>query len=62
MKTLDYIHKVEAHKVEAHKGKPCTDDAIDTERLDRVALAELHKLNQKMPVRVFQLNLKESPL
>jgi hypothetical protein len=57
MKTLDYIHKVEAHKV-----RPCTDDAIDTERLDRVALAKLHKLNQKMPVRVFQLNLKESPL
>jgi len=56
MKTLDYIHKVEAHK-----GKPCTDDAIETERLDRVALAELYNLNQKMPVRVFQLNLKESP-
>jgi hypothetical protein len=57
MKTLDYIHKVEAHK-----GRPCTDDAIDTERLDRVALAKLHNLNQKMPVRVFELNLKDSPL
>jgi hypothetical protein len=50
MKTLDYIHKVEAHK-----GKPCTDDAIDTERLDRVAIAKLHKLNAKMPVTVKQL-------
>jgi hypothetical protein len=57
MKTLDYIHKLEAHKV-----RPCTDDAIETERLDRVALAKLHKINAKMPVRVFQLNLKESPL
>jgi len=50
MKTLDYIHKVEAHK-----GKPCTDDAIETERLDRVTIAKLHKLNAKMPVTVKQL-------
>ena len=50
MKTLDYIHKVEAHK-----GKPCIDDAIETERLDRVTLAKLHKLNQTMPVTVKQL-------
>ncbi len=58
MKTLDYIHKVEAHK---GTPKPA-DPSIDTERLDRVALAKLYKLNAKMPVRVFQLNLKESPL
>ena len=58
MKTVDYIHKVEAYR-----GTPKPPDpSIETERLDRVALAKLHKLNQKMPVHVFQLNLKESPL
>jgi hypothetical protein len=51
MKTLDYIHKVEAHK---GTPKPA-DPSIDTERLDRVTLAKLHKLNTKMPVTVKQL-------
>jgi hypothetical protein len=51
MKTLDYIHKVEAHK---GTPKP-VDPSIDTERLDRVTLAKLHKLNAKMPVTVKQL-------
>jgi hypothetical protein len=53
MKTLDYIHKVEAYK-----GKPSHDDAIDTTKADRITLAKLYKLNQKMPVTVTQLNHK----
>ena len=52
MKTLDYIHKVEAYK---GTPKPA-DPSIDTERLDRVTIAELHKLNAKMPVTVTKLN------
>jgi hypothetical protein len=48
MKTLDYIHKVEAYKCTP---KPA-DPSIDTERLDRVTLAKLSRLNAKMPVTV----------
>ena len=51
MKTLDYIHKVEAYK--------CTpklaEASIDTERLERVTIAELSRLNAKMPVTTKQL-------
>lgn len=48
MKTLDYIHKVEAYK---GTPKPA-DPSIDTERLERVTIAELYRLNAKMPVTV----------
>lgn len=51
MKTLDYIHKVEAYKCTP---KPA-DPSIDTDRLERVTIAELFKLNAKMPVTVKQL-------
>jgi hypothetical protein len=48
VKTIDYIHKVEAHK-----GKPPSgNDAIDTDKADRITLAKLYNLNQKMPVTV----------
>ena len=67
MKTLDYIHKVEAYKgtpkpadpsidterLERVKGTPKpADPSIDTERLERVTIAELYRLNAKMPVTV----------
>ncbi len=52
MKTVDYIHKVEAYKCTPKPGDP----SIDTERLDRVTIAELYRLNAKMPVTVKQLN------
>ena len=52
MKTLDYIHKVEAYK---GTPKPA-ETSIDIERLDRVTLAKLYRLNAKMPVTVTQLN------
>ena len=48
MKTLDYIHKVEAYKCTP---KP-VETSIDTERQERVTIAKLHKLNAKMPVTV----------
>lgn len=51
MKTLDYIYKVEAYR---SKPKPA-EASIDTERLERITLAKLHKLNAKMPVTVKQL-------
>lgn len=51
MKTPDYIHKVEAYR---SKPKPA-DPSIDTERRERVTIAELFKLNAKMPVTVKQL-------
>ena len=51
MKTLDYIHKVEAYRGTPRPAEP----SIDTERLERVTIAELFKLNAKMPVTVKQL-------
>lgn len=51
MKTLDYIHKIEAYRSTT---KP-VDPSIDTERLERITIAELFKLNAKMPVTVKQL-------
>ena len=51
MKTLDYIHKVEAYKCTPKHADP----SIDTERLERVTIAELSRLNAKMPVTVTQL-------
>ena len=51
MKTLDYIHKVEAYKCTPKHADP----SIDTERLERVTIAELYRLNAKMPVTVTQL-------